>query len=202
MIANGTRNVRVRGRPTRLTSAVYEALVDAVLEVGFLSHAARLLGLNEETVDEWYKRGKGHHQRPSNSLYARFCTDIDRAHADNIRRRQMKLEEIGRGGQVLHRTTEVRRDGTEVIKERHAPPDARALMWQLERLDRRLLGQQASIGGMLTLKHVDRLAEGLLDLFRRYVPEEHIEEVIEEIGEVVDRALDAPRILVKGPVRE
>jgi hypothetical protein len=127
------------GRKPKLTPEVHKAICD-MLRLGVpKSQAALKVGVDPDTLRDWIRRGKGRHRtRSADWPYVAFAVDCERAYSDYVARSVGRLEQAGRGGQVLaERTvTRTRKDGTtETTKEvRYTEPDWRADAWRLERL--------------------------------------------------------------------
>jgi len=194
---------RKTGRPSLLTHAVHSALLREVRLRGFLRPAAIALGLSPNTVEEWVRRGQGSDSRPADPQYANFATDIARAREEGIGRRLKEVQQSAKGGAVVERVTETRPDGSVLKREKFQVPDWRAAAWYLERADPERYGSRRTMNvqGPLTVKHVDALADGVLRILRRFVPQEQREGVAVEVARVVDEALEHRRIQIPGPIR-
>ena len=94
---------RKRGKPTRLTSAIQEAICKGVRLGMPMSHAAQACGINSGTLTYWLKRGSDE----PDSIYCDLLEAIARARAEGERHL------LG-------------------IIEQHAIKDPRAAQWILE----------------------------------------------------------------------
>ena len=134
-----SRRGRGRGRVTKLTPALQQAIVNAVAGgVPFMT-ACHLAGITHEIGYEWIRRGEDTHAtRPSAPIYVQFAQAITHARAQDETRRLLQISQAGKGGAVVHqRTVEKLNAAGEVISRttevQHAPPDWRADAFVLER---------------------------------------------------------------------
>ncbi len=68
------------GRPTKLKPEVQRALVGAIRKGAPVKLAAEAIGLSEQTVMEWIRRGRGEDLRRSDTEpYAKFAADVAKA---------------------------------------------------------------------------------------------------------------------------
>jgi hypothetical protein len=127
------------GRKTKLTPEVHKGICDLV-RLGLVPRrAAAKYNVKPATLDDWIKRGeKRHKTRSADFPFVAFAADLERALTDCLARKVGRIEQAGRGGQVLaERTvTRTRKDGTtETTREvRYTEPDWRADAWHAERL--------------------------------------------------------------------
>lgn len=83
------------GRRTKLSSAVFKAVVEAVRAGNYLQSAAGAGGVSANTVGEWTRRGESRENngRESTPLYERFARAIREAEAEAERRAVEILDE-------------------------------------------------------------------------------------------------------------
>ena len=166
------------GPPTKLTPAIYEAIIRAVSGGVPLTQAAALADIDQRTVYQWLERGAGtFNGRPATPLYVQFVHDIQKAKAQDEARRVLRINQAGQGGAIISEKTTTYPDGRVVREVKHAEPQWTADAWHLERsrsetwarkerVDLRLTIQQAAekvaaeLG--LTVEEVLTEAEGLL----------------------------------------
>ena len=124
-----------RGRPTKLTPAVASRIVDGIALGLSYRDAATAGGVHEKTLELWRKRGA--REPNSNSIYARFIGQIDRAAEKTAIE---YLEAIRRS--IMESPVRVREhikkdeSGNVILTEIHRetlPPDIKGAMWWLER---------------------------------------------------------------------
>jgi transposase-like protein len=72
---------RTMARPSKLTSAVQEAICDALSAGSSLAEAASKSGIAPSTVFEWLARGRGEDRRPTRRRYAAFAYAVAAAQA-------------------------------------------------------------------------------------------------------------------------
>jgi len=93
-------------RPTKLTPALQQGIVNAVAVGVPLAAAARLVGVDANTALEWYQRDTGTHPtRPTTKIYAEFAETIKRAKAADEACRLARIEQAGKGGAVVFERT-------------------------------------------------------------------------------------------------
>jgi hypothetical protein len=91
-----------RGRTSKLTLQLQNAIAIAVAEGVPLDQAAHLTGIAEAAVREWLQRGTGTHPtRPCTPAFAEFAESITRARAQDEARRIQRINEAGQGGIVV-----------------------------------------------------------------------------------------------------
>ncbi len=83
------------GRRTKLTPAVFSAVVEAVRAGSYLQAAAGAGGVSANTVGEWIRRGESRENngRESTPLYAKFAKALREAEAEAERRAVSILSE-------------------------------------------------------------------------------------------------------------
>src|SRR3972149_3555723 len=152
-----------RGRPTRLTQEVAEAIEDAVRLCGHIAPAAQQIGILGAMACEWVERGEGRHPtRPKTKLYANFAERIRRAQGETVLRRIKRIEKSAEGGTIIAKRTMTKPtraigpDGYPIMEtiteERYQEPQWNADTWFLERFDperwgRRLVQVEGDVGG-------------------------------------------------------
>jgi len=128
-MANGHTN----GRPTKLTPAIHEAIVQAVsVGVPYLQ-AAILAGIGESTAKQWRQRGEGTHERPALGRFVAFVADLEKAEAQDEAQRIARINAAGRGGAVTYEKTITYADGHVVREVKRTAPEWTADAWHLER---------------------------------------------------------------------
>ena len=71
------------GRPSKLTPAVQEAIVEGVRLGMSLSSAAERVGVAAATANDWMRRGEGRHrQKPPTPSFVAFAAAVKRAEAE------------------------------------------------------------------------------------------------------------------------
>ena len=127
------------GRPTKLTPSVQAAIVQAVSLGVPIKTAGSYVGVSQQSLSEWLRRGQGRHSaRGSTKAYADFAEALEKARAQDEVRRIARLEQAARGGQVVYRKVQetVNAEGEvvrRVIEERQTEPQWTADAWFLER---------------------------------------------------------------------
>ena len=126
---------RPRGRPTKLTKPVADRIADGVALGMTFKDAATAGGVHEKTLESW--RARGARELNSNSIYARFIGQIDRAAETTA---ISYLEAVRKS--ILETSVRVREhikkdeSGKVILTEIHRetlPPDIRGALWWLER---------------------------------------------------------------------
>jgi transposase-like protein len=69
-----------KGRPTKLTEGVAEAIIESVRNGNYMDTAARAAGIHPDTLRNWRARGEEGGQR--NALYVEFFGALTRAEAE------------------------------------------------------------------------------------------------------------------------
>ena len=121
------------GRSPKLTPALQTAIVQAVTGGLSVIEAAALAGIAKSTVLQWLQRGEGRSRRGTQARYVDFVDAVSRARAVDEARRIARLEQAGRGGQVLSEKTTTYPDGRVEREVKRTLPDWRADCWHLER---------------------------------------------------------------------
>jgi hypothetical protein len=125
------------GRPTKLTPALHDAIVQAVSRGLSPIKAAVLAGIDESTVLEWLARGDGRDpDRPQTPLYASFADAVKRAWIADEQRRIQKITDVGNGGAIVQEKIVTLPDGTQIKEVKRAAPQFQAHAWMLERTRR------------------------------------------------------------------
>ena len=126
---------RPHGRPTKLTKPVADRIADGVALGMTFKDAATAGGVHEKTLESW--RARGARELNSNSIYARFIGQIDRAAETTA---ISYLEAVRKS--ILETSVRVREhikkdeSGKVILTEIHRetlPPDIRGALWWLER---------------------------------------------------------------------
>src|SRR5262249_14060462 len=136
---------RPRGRPTRLTPLLADALVAAVRQTGFITPAAERCGLPDAVVHEWVQRGtRTHPTRPGTRHYAELAARIARAQGEW----QAHLLDVIATAAVTK------------------PDTWGAAGWLLERFDRETYGRRERIdrSGTITLEEAHGMLVAVVDL--------------------------------------
>ena len=136
---------RPRGRPTRLTPLLADALVAGVRQTGFITPATERCGLPDAVVHEWVQRGTGTHPtRPGTRPYAEFAARIARAQGEW----QAHLLDVIATAAVTK------------------PDTWGAAGWLLERFDRETYGRRERIdrSGTITLEEAHGMLVAVVDL--------------------------------------
>jgi hypothetical protein len=115
-------------RPSKLTTEIQGSLCAAVAQGVPLRQACRAAGVAYPTVLGWARRG-----RSGRGAAGAFRAALERARAADLARRIDNLNRCCEGGFVTRRTTRTDRAGNVTVEETVTPPDARAIMWYLER---------------------------------------------------------------------
>lgn len=145
-----------RGRHTKLTPAIQDAIVTAVAGGVRYVQACVLAGIDDNTAQEWRARGEGRDpDRPCTELYANFATAIKKAESQDEARRILRINQAGQGGSVtfekVTRTTAP--DGTvkEVRETKKAAAEWQADAWHLERKYPDVYGRRDRVDVHLTV---------------------------------------------------
>lgn len=163
---------RLNGAPSNYSPEIGKAICKQVARGTPVTVAARCLGISEDTVLGWSKKGADN----PDSRFRRFAINLDKARGIATRRRVRRVEKAAAGGAIVSRTTTTKADGSETTAERYAAPAWQADAFLLERLEPELFGKQRVDGGtngqavaVTTQQNpVDRLAMALLiDTARR-----------------------------------
>ena len=72
-----------RGRPSSYNAQVHKAIVDALKNGGYKTHAAHAAGISRETLDVWIEAG-----RAGREPFVRFAHECDMARAQDALRNQ------------------------------------------------------------------------------------------------------------------
>ena len=123
------------GRPTKLTKPVaYRIAYGVALGMTF-KEAAKAGGVHEKTLEEW--RARGYRERDSNSIYAQFIGQVDRAAEKTaISYLEAMRKSIMESPVKVREHIKQDENGKVIIKEIHKetlPPDIRGAMWWLGR---------------------------------------------------------------------
>jgi len=123
-----------RGRRTKLTPDVQEAIVKALTAGNYFETACQYAGISVKTGLEWLQRGRGDDpDRPQTRLYAEFADAIARAQARDEVETIARITQAGQGGALLSVVTVQRPDGSTVTTRTYTAPDWRADVWRMER---------------------------------------------------------------------
>jgi transposase len=121
-------------RPTKLTDAMQQAIVQAVTAGVPYVQACLLAGVGEGTAHEWRARGEQRDPvRPSTPLYAQFAEAIRKAEAHDEALRLARISAAGKGGTVVYEKTVTYPDGRTVREVQRTAPQWTADAWHLER---------------------------------------------------------------------
>ena len=95
-----------RGRVTKLTPYLQQAIVTAVTGGVPYVQACLLAKVAPATASEWLARGEGRDpDRPSTPLYTDFSEAIARARAADEATRIVRIGQAGKGGAVIYEKT-------------------------------------------------------------------------------------------------
>jgi hypothetical protein len=120
---------RKRGRPSKLTDEVTDAIVQAVRAGNYLDTAADHAGVDRSTVYRWIKAGE---DADAPAEVRDFCAALSRARAEAEARMVAAVMRDAIGGVVIERRTRRYGDITEV-EERLTPPNGRVALEYLAR---------------------------------------------------------------------
>lgn len=134
------------GRPTILTPEIQEHILNCCRLTMPLVKIANMVGVNKETIMCWVRQGEGRagKKRRRKEPFISFAVAFKRARAEGSARRLARIEQAGRGGQVLARETVTRERVDKatgekiietVIKEKFTYPQWQADAWMEERTD-------------------------------------------------------------------
>ena len=121
------------GRPTRLTPEIAKAIEDRVRLGASLSAAGESIGVATSVACEWMERGEGRSERGKRQIYVDFAEQVRKAQAEDQLRRIGRIEQAGKGGQVVARETITKPTGETIIREKWSEPQWVADMTHLER---------------------------------------------------------------------
>lgn len=155
---NATWKVEADG--TKVTVA--DAIARAIAEGNYVETAAKLAGVSKVTVYDWLKRGARARMRAiktdspiarADRPYVAFLNAVDEAEAEAEARDVRSLANLGNGGIHVETVTvkvAVDAEGNEKELERttrteRTLPDARVLMWRLERRHTERWGRLGSL---------------------------------------------------------
>src|SRR5947208_11406900 len=97
------------GRPTKLTTELATALLDAIRLGVPLSLACDRAEVGVDTVNEWIRRGEhrdgGRSGRGAAQRYVAFAAAVKKARAEDQARRIARIEKAAKGGAVTFRRT-------------------------------------------------------------------------------------------------
>ena len=123
------------GRPTKLTKPVADRIAEGVSLGMTFKDAAMAGGVHEKTLEKW--RTRGAREADSNSIYARFIGQLDRAaektaidYLEKIR--QSIMESPVRVREHIKKDESGKVILTEIHRET-LPPDIKGAIWWLER---------------------------------------------------------------------
>jgi hypothetical protein len=168
-------STRRPGRPSKLTSVVHvrqlddgssqqvtaaDMIVDRLSAGAYREEAARSTGVGKQTLYNWLYAGaqararlaKGERLTAQERRHAEFLDAVERAEASAIVGDWLTLGRLAAGGlTVTKRST--KRDGNgnvveETVTTETTLPDARVLMWRLERRRPDLFGRRSSTGDL------------------------------------------------------
>lgn len=146
-------------RPTKLTPAVHQAVVEALRKGLPLDTVADKIGIEQATMRDWIARGKGTSRRPPSEEFVAFAEDVARARAefeenvlDNIR--------------------------TAVTPGEFGVTDVKAQMWLAERLRPDKYGQSVQVR-----MKVDAELNGILEKLRTGLDQATFERVVDILAD-------------------
>src|SRR6476620_7448560 len=100
-MSEGGQTMPRNGRPTKLTPAITQAIVQAVSLGVPVVAAAGHVGVKKSTLLQWLQRGEGTQPTRSRAkVYVDFVDAIEKAKATDEARRVARLEAAAQGGQV------------------------------------------------------------------------------------------------------
>lgn len=118
-----------KGRPTKLTPGIADAIVAAIREGCPYEVAAQTTGVSQTSIYAWKARG----ERESTGPYADFLKAIKRAEADAELEAIERVRGIGFGGVVIGRRIVTQRNGDVIEDVTYSHPQWQAFAWYLER---------------------------------------------------------------------
>jgi transposase len=121
------------GRRTTLTPELQATIIAAVRAGNAFGPACEAAGLSAWTGYEWLRRGRGDDpDRPATPLYAQFAEAVRQAETADELETIARLKRHGER-RLLENSVTVLSDGTIIATRRWSVPNARAMMWHLER---------------------------------------------------------------------
>ena len=151
---DGERVSKLTGRPTKLTQAIFAAIVQAVSGGVPYIRAAAMADVRVETAMEWRRRGENtDRRRPTTPLYAQFAQALKKAEAQDEARRVLRINQAGQGGQVTHEKTITYPDGRIVHEVSRTRPEWQADAWHLERSQPDVWGRRERLDIRLNIEH-------------------------------------------------
>jgi transposase len=123
-----------RGRQTKLTPAVQQAIITAIAGGVPYYQACLMADVKHSTATLWRERGEnGHSQQGTHPLYIAFITQVKKAEAQDEARRLLRINQAGQGGTVISETTTTYPDGRIEHEVKRTSPQWQADAWHLER---------------------------------------------------------------------
>lgn len=114
--------------PIPLTPELVATLCEAISAGYNKESAAEAIGVHEDTLRTWLKKG-----RRGDEPYSGLFRAVKKAEAEAVNRNVRAVQAATEGGQLLSRTTRTRRDGTVEVDEKFTAPQWTAAAWWLER---------------------------------------------------------------------
>src|SRR5262245_59849579 len=121
-------------RKTRLTAAMEQAIITAIVGGVPYYQACRMADVPESTATLWRERGdRGHSQQGTHPRFIAFITAVKKAEAQDEARRLLRINQAGQGGTVISETTITYEDGRVEREVKRTSPQWQADAWHLER---------------------------------------------------------------------
>lgn len=122
------------GRHTKLTPAVQQAIVNAIIGGVPYYQACLMADVPQSTATLWRERGEnGHSQQSTHPLYIAFIAEVKKAEAQDEARRLLRINQAGQGGTVVSESTTTYPDGRVQREVKRTSPQWQADAWHLER---------------------------------------------------------------------
>jgi hypothetical protein len=129
---------RGKGRPSKFTPAVREALINAITAGLTYTHACSIVGIEYNTFNEWRKKGAKLDERDADGYYD-FHEALTRAESNASTAMMATVRKVAQGYSIKRPFTDragrliTDKDGKPVLFDDPILPDWRAAAWWLER---------------------------------------------------------------------
>lgn len=139
---------RHHGRPSALTPERHRIIIEALTQGMFVETAATLAGINPATLYRWLQQGNtetptnpdtGEQIDDGNGPFRDFREAVAHARASAEQQAVASLWEVAAGGALIEESVRYvpgtrDQDAGEIVSKKYTPPDAKPMMFLLERM--------------------------------------------------------------------